>query len=86
MDAYIRQGLKNWAAEQEPPANLRTRVLLIAASPLSQQMPRIRHVDEYGCLKPFTSEVSFSYPRFDPFKQSWFLAFHSALSPLRHLP
>ena len=31
-DIYIRQTLKNWAAEQQPPENLRARLLLIAAS------------------------------------------------------
>ena len=86
MDAYIRQGLKNWAAQQPPPANVRTRILLVAASPLSQQEPRLPHLDEHRFLKPLTSEAFSSYPRFDPFRQPWFLAFHSSLSPLHHLP
>ena len=37
MDGYIRQALKNWAAEQQPPANGRARLLLLAASPSAQR-------------------------------------------------
>jgi len=35
-DAYLKQALKNWAAEQQPPENGRARLLLIAASPLRE--------------------------------------------------
>ena len=38
MDGYIRQALKNWAAEQQPPANGRARLLLLAASPSAQRI------------------------------------------------
>ncbi len=31
LDANIRNGLKNWAAEQPPPKNGRARLLLVAA-------------------------------------------------------
>ena len=86
MDAYIRQGLKNWAAQQPPPAHVRTRILLVAASPLSQQEPRLSGVDEFGHLKAMFSDGFSSGARFDPFKQPWLLAFHSSLSPMRHLP
>lgn len=37
MDVYIRQGIKNWAAQHQPPANARARLLLVAASPAFQQ-------------------------------------------------
>ncbi len=37
MDGYLRQALKNWAAEQQPPANGRARLLLLAASPSAQR-------------------------------------------------
>ena len=86
MDAYIRRGLKNWAAEEPPPAHVRTRILLVAASPLSQQEPRHSGVDEFGNIKTLFSENFSPDARFDPFKQPWFLAFHSSLSPMRHLP
>ena len=40
-DIYIRQTLKNWAAEQQPPENMRARLLLIAASgPRELSSPR----------------------------------------------
>jgi hypothetical protein len=32
MDRYIGQSLKNWAAEQYPPASIKARVLLQASS------------------------------------------------------
>lgn len=35
-DAYLKQALKNWAAEQHPPESGRARLLLIAASPLRE--------------------------------------------------
>ena len=37
MDGYVRQALKNWAVEQQPPANGRARLLLLAASPSAQR-------------------------------------------------
>ena len=37
MDGYIRQALKNWAAEQQPPTNRRARLLLLASSPSAQR-------------------------------------------------
>jgi hypothetical protein len=37
MDGYVRQALKNWAAEQQPQANGRARLLLLAASPSAQR-------------------------------------------------
>jgi len=37
IDGYIQQALKNWAAEQKPPANGRARLLLLAASPSAQR-------------------------------------------------
>lgn len=37
MDGYLRQALKNWAAEQQPQANRRARLLLLAASPSAQR-------------------------------------------------
>jgi hypothetical protein len=86
MDAYIRQGLKNWAAEEPPPTHVRTRILLVAASPLSQQEPRNSGVDEFGNLKTLFSENFPPDARLDAFKQPWFLAFHSSLSVMRHLP
>jgi hypothetical protein len=38
IDGYIQQALKNWAAEQQPPANGRARLLLLAASPSAQRV------------------------------------------------
>ncbi len=36
-DQYVRQALKNWAAEQNPPANGRARLLLLAAAMQREQ-------------------------------------------------
>ncbi len=32
MDRYLQQVLKNWANQQQPPANARARLLLMASS------------------------------------------------------
>jgi len=37
VDSYIQQAMKNWAAEQQPPANGRARLLLLASSPSAQR-------------------------------------------------
>jgi hypothetical protein len=37
IDGYIQQALKNWAAQQRPPANGRARLLLLASSPSAQR-------------------------------------------------
>lgn len=37
IDSYIQQAIKNWAAEQQPPANGRARLLLLASSPSAQR-------------------------------------------------
>ena len=37
IDGYVRQVLKNWAAVQQPPANGRARLLLLASSPSAQR-------------------------------------------------
>lgn len=37
IDSYIQQAIKNWTAEQQPPANGRARLLLLASSPSAQR-------------------------------------------------
>jgi hypothetical protein len=86
MDAYIRQSFKNWAVQEHPPASVRTRILLVAASPLSQQVQSSSHEDMYGRIKPLISEFSLSNPAVDPFKQPWLLVLHPSLIPLRYIP
>ncbi|MCK4900626.1 MAG: hypothetical protein KAS38_17730 [Anaerolineales bacterium] len=85
-DAYIRQSLKNWAVQEHPPASVRTRILLVAASPLSQQVQSSSHEDMYGSIKPLTPKLSFSNPAVDLFKQPWLLVLHPSLGPLRYIP
>ena len=86
MDPYIRQSLKNWAVQARPPASVRARILLVAASPLSQQVQSSSHEDMYGRTKPLASEFSHSNPFIDPFKQPWLLVLHPSFIPIRHIP
>ena len=44
-DEYVRRALKNWAMEQQPPANSRARLLLVAASIQREQADEILTVD-----------------------------------------
>jgi hypothetical protein len=37
LDIYVRHGIKNWAAQYQPRSNGRACLLLVAASPASQQ-------------------------------------------------
>lgn len=86
MDNYIRQEIKNWAAQETPPAHVRTRILLVAASPLSQQVRSSSQEDMYRRIIPLASEFSLPNQVMDPFKQSWLLVLHPSLIPHRYIP
>lgn len=36
IDNYLRQSIKNWAAQQKPPPNGRSRLLLVASSAVNK--------------------------------------------------
>jgi hypothetical protein len=87
MEAYIRQGLKNWAAQQHPPDNGRARLLLVAASSPSQQDQNSdagRGVNTSSTASRPRS--SFTDDVFQSQSQTWFWILHMTLTPMRHLP
>ena len=48
MDRYLQQVLRNWANQQQPPANARARLLLVAsAQPYLLEETPSYHSDEY---------------------------------------
>jgi hypothetical protein len=58
-DRYIQQALKNWAAEQQPPANGRARLLLLAASPSAQRAYfESQQAASLDIAKPFSRPVN----------------------------
>jgi len=82
-DAYLKQALKNWAAEQQPPENGRARLLLIAASP-----PREQAVHD-PAKKLFTdlsrSSQSPSDQAMQIYNLPWLWAAHFSLTPIHRV-
>lgn len=51
MDVQIQQGLKNWAANKQPPKNGRSRLLLVAARLATQQDLTSKYRNSEGHIK-----------------------------------
>jgi len=68
MDSYIQQALKNWAAKQQPPANGRARLLLLAANPASQQVHLVKESNTTWrdffnrCVQPSDPAIELNNP------------------------
>ncbi len=83
VDVYIQQGLKNWAARQQPPANGRARLLLKAASLASKvEQPQPREKIDARFLPPALAR-SLSDQIFDPFYQSRVWSLQVTFMPMR---
>jgi hypothetical protein len=91
MDRYIGQSLKNWAAQQQPPANLRARILFGVASkpapsePHKQPEQFLSRSDHDGHFEPLASNRSPSERMIAPFSQPTLWPLHVALFPFRAL-
>ena len=91
MDRYLGQSLKNWSAQQQPPANLRARLLLVAASQPArrEQSPQrdqyLSRADHDGHFEPLASNRSPSERMIAPFSQPTLWPLHVALIPFRSL-
>lgn len=79
MDNYIRGGLKNWAAKQQPPANIRARLLLVASA-TGQQSETAQTQPEVIPL-PYVSPAGRA---FDPLNNAWLWIQHFSMSPMRY--
>lgn len=82
-DQYVRRALKNWAAAQNPPANGRARLLLVAASIQREQPYTVETT-----LKPKEYASALQSPldqamRF--YNLPWLYLAHVALSPTRRV-
>ena len=60
-DVYIRQSLKNWAAQQQPPENGRARLLLIASASATKID---RFVSRKDANKPLVPQPATHQPSF----------------------
>ena len=60
LDAYIRRNLKDWADRNDPPANGRARLLLLAATsvPKMAHVPSFRKLDRRPTSRATTSLAS----------------------------
>lgn len=81
MERYLQQALKNWAARQQPPENVRSRLILMASShEVLLQEPANYHFDE----KAFFQQCSYSTPSLGATKSFDFVwAFHLPIAALR---
>jgi hypothetical protein len=86
MDVYVRQCLKNWAVQQQPPENGRARLLLKAASiDVQLNNETLSRLDRDGHFYPLASSQSPSERIVEPFSQSRLWVLHITLTPLRHV-
>ena len=83
MDDFVRQALKNWTAEQQPPRNGRSRLLLIAASLLREQP------GNYSKMERQVNSRSMMQSPLDQAIQihelPWLWVAHIALTPIRRV-
>jgi hypothetical protein len=85
-DVYVRQCLKNWAAQQQPPANGRARLLLKVSSPEApSRNDTLSRMDKDGHYYALASSQSPSERIVEPFSQSRLWVLHMTLTPLRHV-
>jgi len=83
IDSRIRRDIKNWAAQQQPPANGRARLLLVAAAnPVVNEPWQSNRVA--GRLDDLAAEFTGSMAAINPFQQSWW-TMHLTLVPVRHM-
>ena len=84
IDSYIRQSVKNWAAQHQPRANGRSRLLLVAASPDAQQA---RPVDDFSHLfQQYLRRGKLPSDRaIDSYDINWGWAMHMSFAQLRHV-
>jgi hypothetical protein len=83
MDGYIRQALKNWAVEQQPPANGRARLLLLAASPSAQ---RAYYENQHASSLEHAQSANFPVnPASEFYDLPWLLAVQLTYTTLRRV-
>jgi hypothetical protein len=91
MDRYIGRSLKNWAAQKQPPANSRARLLLVAASqpkphePVDLHQQILSRSDHDGHFVPLASNRPPAERVVAPFSQPTVWPMHIALFPFRAL-
>lgn len=83
FDSYLKRGLKNWAAQHQPPSDGRQRLLKMAALPLAypdrstQWLIDGTSLEKMASQKPYEKVIEVTHP--------WFWILHLELSPLRRL-
>jgi hypothetical protein len=80
-DAYLRQALKNWAADQQPPENGRARLLLLAAALPQEQTAHYSEAKLFMNLS--RSSQTPSDQAMQIYNLPWLWAAHFSLTPAR---
>ena len=85
IDNYLRQSLKNWVAQQKPPPNGRSRLLLVASSTAHKLM---RLGDKFEQRSHFVPKKSAPQPipfwLFEPMNRSVLWSLDIADLPIRN--
>lgn len=84
IDAYICQGMKNWAAQHHPPANGRARLLLSATSPATPRRCPLREETNW-LLRWLQRDASIADQAIELYNLPWLWAVHMAFAPLRRV-
>ena len=84
IDSYIRQSIRNWAAQRQPRANGRARLLLVAASPASPQARPVNGIHKL-LQHSFGHGKQPADPVTDSFNLNWQWAMHISYAQLRHV-
>jgi hypothetical protein len=84
IDRYIRQSIKNWAAQNQPRPNGRARLLLVAASPASQQTSPDSSTNDL-LQEYFNPNKPQSDSELDSYNINWGWAMHMSFAQLRHV-
>ena len=82
-DAYLKQALKNWAAEQQPPETGRARLLLIAASPPRE--PAVNYPEKKLFTDLSRSSQSPSDQAMKIYDLPWLWVANFSLTPIRRV-
>ena len=86
IDTQISRALKNWAAVEQPPANVRSRLLFKAAScePLQNKFTESAHIDP-RYYTGLNSRHGYSLPTNGSFYHPLLWILHLNLTPIRNV-
>jgi len=84
IDIYIRHSIKNLAVQYQPRSNGRARLLLVAASPASQQTQQVNGSNTIS-RQSFRPEEHLAENAIDSYNFSWQWAMRMSFTHIRHV-